>query len=511
MSQLNDDPNKRNFVSNRKPWLLATITFALLICLCLVALSPSLFAQTRTNSGTSGSSDEDQIYLSTMQALQDFIQENYVDPVDAKTLYEGALKGMFEALGDPYSLYMDSQEMSKLNDTTTGEFGGLGMYVDKQRSTDGKLIPQGFVEIVSPIEGTPAYEAGIQAGDLIVEIDGKSTGDMTLDEAVSKLRGPIDSQVEIRVFRGQAIDFKKTFTRKAILIPTVRSALIGDIAYLRITQFTPITKTQMEENLTKLNKSGYKGLIIDLRNNPGGVLDGAVDVADMFFDDGVLVSTKSRVRFENQVFNAKKGVLVKQNIPIVCLINEGSASAAEILSGALKDRGRALFVGTKTYGKGSVQTVRSLGDTGFKLTIAKYYTPANISIDKIGISPDIEIKAPEFSREEELAYLKLIEGDYIGRFADAYGSNLKANTKTILDSLAKEGIKLPESIVMRLIQRELDHRANVVRDYDLEYDEDLKQAIDLIHKNKVQQLINERKPVQDTKSKDTLLPLPNSK
>lgn len=491
MSEFNLEPSAKPAGKSGRSWPYVLVTASFFVFLCLIALSPALFGQ-QQNSGPKGGAADDGQYLGTIQALNEFIRNNYVDPVDAQKLYEGALKGMFEALEDPYSLYLDVEEMRKLTDTTTGEFGGVGMYIDKQRNPEGKVMPTGYVEVVSPIEDTPAFREGMQSGDLIVEIDGKSTAELSLDESVAKLRGPVGSKVEIRVFRGQTMDFRKTITRDKIEIPTVKAAMIGDVAYLRIIQFTPLTVEQLRLKLTDFNQKGYKALIVDLRNNPGGVLDGAVEIADLFFDDGILVSTKGRVPYENRVYNATKGSLVDRSIPIVCLVNDGSASASEILAGALKDRGRALFLGTKTYGKGSVQTVRAIGDQGFRMTIARYYTPANISIDKIGISPDMEVKEDPLTKEEEYSFLRFQDLDMVSQLADRYGKDLVANKAAIMAVVKEKGLVLPENIVVRMVRNEMDRRNNVTRDYDLDYDKVLQQALQVIRNNEVEQRIKSR-------------------
>lgn len=487
-----------------------TLSIGMAVLLGLMAMGPGLFAQQKSGGSSRDSRGQDP-YGTLIEDLNAFIRQNYVDEVDADKLYEGALKGMFEALDDPYSMFLDREAMRSMNDTTTGEFGGLGLYIDKQRTPEGKLVPNGYVEVVSPIEGTPAFQEGMQSGDLIVEIDGVSTAELALDEAVDKLRGAVDSTVEIRVFRGKSMDFKKTLTRKVIEIPTVKTAMIGDVAYVRIIQFTPLTVEQLSARLKELRTRKYKAMVLDLRNNPGGVLDGAVDIADFFFDDGVLVSTRSRIRSENHVFKAGKGTLVDPSVPLVCLVNEGSASAAEILSGALKDRGRAVLIGNTTYGKGSVQTVRRMGDTGFRMTIARYYTPSDISIDKVGIAPDVKVVEDPLGKEEEAGFVEFQEKGLTTILTDRFGKDLAASRSAIMKELESRGIHLPERLVMRLLRREQDHRDKVSREYDLEYDNVLLKALEVIRNNQVDTLLKARPAVDPDGIPATPLPLPKAR
>lgn len=499
----------RSPARNRKPrnWFVFGVGSFMLGALLVIVFTPAAFGQSTGQSPAA----QDQAMFGTLQNVYRFILNNYVDQVDPMVLYDGALKGMFEALKDPHTAFLDVGEMRSLNDTTTGQFGGLGMYIDKQRDAEGSLVPNGFVEVVAPIEETPAWRAGMLPGDLIAEIDGVSTTDVSIDEALAKLRGNPGTPVKLRVFRGKSIDLNVPLVREIIEIPTVKYGMIGTVAYLRLIQFTPKSTERVHEALVALKKQNYSALIIDLRNNPGGVLDGAVEIGDLFFSDGTIVSTRGRIESENEVFEAKPGQDVDANVPMIVLMNGGSASASEILGGALKDRSRALFIGEKSYGKGSVQTVRSLGDRGFRLTIARYYTPANISIDKVGISPDIEVTEPPLTRDEELAFIHLREKALITNFVQANKTPSAAQIQAFVRSLPGQGIQLPELLVKRLVQREIERQNNVSPVYDLEYDTVLQKALEVIKSGKVAELIKARPKTAATPATATGRTLPSPK
>lgn len=515
MSDQNKDIELSNEIvavkKRRKTVLGVGIGAVLFFVILFTALSPVLFAfEGNKDQVASGGNLSIQDYFGTLQAIYQLIQQSYVDKVDGEVLIQGAIKGMFEALGDPFSMYLPEADWRSLTDVTTGEFGGLGLYINKQRKPDGSALPDGFIEVSAPIEGTPAYRAGLLSGDLIVEIDDKSTTELETDQAVSRLRGRVGTSVVVRIFRGKSMDFKVTLVREVIQIPTVKSAMIGDVAYVRLIEFTPKTIEQLKKHLTELKSKGYKSMIFDVRNNPGGVLDGAVYVADLFFSDGVLVSTKGRIASENRVFRATAGQMIASDVSLIVLINKGSASASEILAGALKDRNRALFVGSKTYGKGSVQSVRDLGASGFRLTIARYYTPADITIDKVGISPDVEIVEPVLSRDEELALVKIQEQSLVKNFVENNQQPSSATINAFVVDLNRQGLKVPERLIKRLIRLEVERKNNQNPVYDLEYDLELQKALEIIKAGDVEKLIRARPAATKTSSTvDTRSTLPS--
>ncbi|MBI4968489.1 MAG: S41 family peptidase [Rhodospirillales bacterium] len=321
------------------------------------------------------------------------VRNDYVEPVADQELVESAINGMLTAL-DPHSAYLNAKSYRDMQVQTRGEFGGLGIEVSQEA---------GFVKVVSPIDDTPAHRAGIQPGDLITHLDGESVQGLTLNEAVDKMRGPPNTQIKLTIRRGTKDPFDLTLTRAVIRIQTVRHRIEGTIAYIRITQFNEQADAGLKKALndikTELGKK-LNGVVLDLRNNPGGLLDQAVAVSDAFLDQGEIVSTRSRRPEETQRYNARRGDIA-EGLPIVVLINDGSASASEIVAGALQDHKRAVLVGSKSFGKGSVQTIIPLPGYGaVKLTTARYYTPSGRSIQQVGIAPDHEVKVAKADTPE---------------------------------------------------------------------------------------------------------------
>jgi len=318
------------------------------------------------------------------------IRAQYVEEVNSSELIEAAIDGMLTSL-DPHSSYLSPKDAVKMREQTRGEFGGLGIEVTQE---------EGFVKVVSPIDGTPADEAGIEAGDFITHVDGESLLGLVLDEAVELMRGPVGSDIVITVVReGENEPFDVTITRDTIELTVVRSRTEGDSVVLRLSTFNDQTYPKMAEQLAeKVETAGgidaINGFVIDLRNNPGGLLTQAIKVSDAFLNEGEIVSTRGREASDGDRFNAKMGDLAEGK-PIVVLINGGSASASEIVAGALQDHRRAIVIGTKSFGKGSVQTVMPLRSEGaMRLTTARYYTPSGRSIQSLGVSPDIIVAQP---------------------------------------------------------------------------------------------------------------------
>ena len=313
------------------------------------------------------------------------IQRNYVEKPENKELVYGAIKGMLETL-DPHSSFMTPEVYREMQVETRGEFSGLGIEITTR---DDRIV------VVAPIEDTPAFKAGIQAGDQIIRIDGKSTKGMSLPDAVKLMRGPRGTTVKLTVAREgvpDPIDF--TITRATIAVKSVKAKLLEPgIGYIRLTQFQERTADDLAAALERFDKEQLKGLILDLRNNPGGLLDQAVKVADFWIDSGLIVYTDGRIENQRMEFRATRDV-VKRDYNMIVLVNEGSASASEIVAGALQDTGRAVVVGTQTFGKGSVQTIIPLSDgSALRLTTARYFTPKGRSIQAKGITPDIVVEA----------------------------------------------------------------------------------------------------------------------
>ena len=325
------------------------------------------------------------------------IRAQYVEEVDTNELIEAAINGMLTSL-DPHSSYMSPEDAADMRVQTRGEFGGLGIEVTQE---------EGFVKVVSPIDGTPADAAGVEAGDFTTHVDGQSLMGLTLDQAVDMMRGPVGSEIVITILReGTTEPFDISIIRDTIKLTAVRTRTEGQTVVLRVTTFNDQTYANLESGLAEsIEEAGgidaIRGVVLDLRNNPGGLLTQAIRVSDAFLEKGEIVSTRGRNPEDGERFNATPGDLA-QGKPIVVLINGGSASASEIVAGALQDHRRAVVIGTKSFGKGSVQTVMPLrGDGAMRLTTARYYTPSGRSIQALGVSPDIVVDQPPRRPEAE--------------------------------------------------------------------------------------------------------------
>ncbi len=342
------------------------------------------------------------------------IRSQYVEDVNEADLIEAAINGMLTSL-DPHSSYLSPQDAADMRVQTRGEFGGLGIEVTQE---------DGFVKVVSPIDGTPADDAGVEAGDFITHVDGESVLGLTLDEAVEKMRGPVGSEIVITVVReGEAEPFDLSIIRDTIKLTAVRARTEQQTVVLRVTTFNDQTYDNLADGLTEQFEAAggadkVNGIVLDLRNNPGGLLTQAIKVSDAFLEEGEIVSTRGRNPEDGERFNATAGDLIDGK-PMVVLINGGSASASEIVAGALQDHRRAVVVGTKSFGKGSVQTVMPLrGDGAMRLTTSRYYTPSGRSIQALGVSPDIVVeqprRAPETEEEEDSSPRTRFEADLRG-------------------------------------------------------------------------------------------------
>lgn len=358
------------------------------IFFCFLGIVSAIFviAVTGFFRDISASGDETYRQLKIFSDVLEHIEEGYVDPVDTKDLIQKAIQGMVDSL-DPHSMYLPPDAYDLLKDDTKGEFSGIGIVI---------TMKKGLLTVVSPIEGTPAFNVGVKADDVIVKVDGEPMGDVSLGEIVKKIKGPKGTDVEITVVRKgepEPIDFK--ITRNVIPVESVRYLFLKPgYGYIRVYNFTEKTTNDLVAALEEMEKvdNGIKGLVIDLRDNPGGLLPQAIGVSDLFLEQGTILSIKGRFEEQNNIYMADPDS-VERKYPIVVLINGGSASASEIVAGALQDHKRALILGTTSFGKGSVQTVKPLQDgSGLKLTIARYYTPSGQSIQAKGITPDIVLK-----------------------------------------------------------------------------------------------------------------------
>ncbi|SHE72681.1 carboxyl-terminal processing protease [Thermoanaerobacter uzonensis DSM 18761] len=314
--------------------------------------------------------------------IEKILENRYVDKVNSSVLLEGAMKGMANSLEDPYTVYMNKKEFSDFMTQTTGTYGGIGIVVAVDK--------EDHIVVVSPIKNTPGERAGIKSGDIIIEVNNKKVSGKNLDEAVAMMRGPQGTDVTLTIMR-EGKTFSKTITREIIKLETVYEEMLPDkIGYIKITMFDQSTANDFKAALDKLKSQGMKGLILDLRDNPGGLLDETIDISNLILPKGVVVTTKGRV--DNKEYYSKGPGL---GLPLAVLVNKGSASASEILAGAIKDRKAGVLVGTTTFGKGLVQTIVDFGDgTGLKYTIARYYTPNGTNIQGKGIEPNYVVELP---------------------------------------------------------------------------------------------------------------------
>ena len=379
------------------------------LTLIYLAITPKLF------------SDDSDVYkqLNLFGEVYERVRSEYVEKVSDKDLIEAAINGMLQSL-DPHSSYLNAESFTEMKIQTKGEFGGLGIEV---------TMENGLVKVVSPIDDTPAAKAGLQSGDYISHIDEEAVMGLTLSEAVDKMRGPVNTELKITVIREGQEAFDLNLKRAIIKVTSIKAKKEEDVAYIRITSFTQKTFKNLVKEYNKLSlemKNNLKGLVLDLRNNPGGLLDQAVSVSDAFLERGEIVSTRGRDNKGEQRYNASKGDITN-GLPIVVLINGGSASASEIVAGALQDHKRGILMGTQTFGKGSVQTIIPVTSKGaVRLTTARYFTPSGNSIQAKGISPDIYVPQSK---------LEILENNNSRREADLRGAldseNKKDNNKSL--------------------------------------------------------------------------------
>lgn len=376
------------------------------------------------------------------------VKESYVEEVNDKDMIESAIRGMLSSL-DPHSNFLNIEEFTELKVGTTGEFGGLGIEV---------TMEDGFVKVVSPIDDTPAFRAGVQAGDLVIRLDETPVKGMTLNDAVKIMRGKPGTDIDLTIIReGEEKPLNIVITRDIIKITSVKNRILEKgFGYLRVTSFQTRTTEQVREAIEKMQKEEegkLNGLVLDLRNNPGGVLNAAVGVSDLFIEKGKIVYTEGREGDSKLNFNAKPGDILN-GIPIVVLVNGGSASASEIVAGALQDHSRAVIMGSKSFGKGSVQTIYPMSSkTAVKITTARYFTPSGRSIQAEGIKPDIEVAPVKVSKVEKSKSTRISEADLNGHLSNGNSekdsekkSNNKGEEETDTAELASKDYTLNEAL-----------------------------------------------------------------
>jgi len=434
--------------------------------------------------------DKEETYegLKLFTDIISLVEDNYVDPVDSKKLIHSAIQGMIRSL-DPHSSFMPPEAFEELQIDTHGEFGGIGIVI---------TMKKGILTVVSPIEGTPAYRKGIQAGDRIVKVDGESTQDMEMWEAVKKMRGKKGTSVVITIARdGEEKPFDVKIVRDIIPIESVRSASLGDgYGYVWVTNFRENTVDEIVDILDKLkiNSKHFKGLILDLRDNPGGLLDQAVKLADLFIDEGNIVSIKGRSAENTKEFDAHSDN-TEPEYPIVVLINSGSASASEIVAGALQDHKRALILGITSFGKGSVQTVEPLRDGyGLKYTIARYYTPNGRSIQAQGIVPDITVSSSYIKlKQDDANFPPVIKEKDLKNHLEAEPNSSKTDRKTE----PKEKHIKPESNEKKDTKKRQVMRHGKIRTEDLMSDYQIARALDILKGYEILNRFHENTPQID--------------
>ena len=474
----------------RKVWIITCVFSVLLIFTAFFA--PSIFAQSQQEQTKPAIP-----YMQYLQYLNEALQRYYVDEVDPEILFQGAAEGMLNAVKDAYTVYIDNGSLTGvgLQDTTTGFFGGIGVTFTKPSISTPER--PAYVEVASALEGTPSWKAGIQMGDLITEIEGDSTIEMTQADIVAKLRGKIGSSVTVTVRRGKNMEFPVKLVRARIEVPTIKAMKLDEqTGYIRLIEFNPNATPRIQETLENFRKEGITRLVLDLRNNPGGLITAAVDTASLFIKDGVIVSTKSRIPQQNLEFKTNAKIAADfADMPLVVLINKNSASASEILAGALKDYKRAYLVGETSYGKGSVQQIFELTQkSSFKMTISRYYTPSDANIDKTGIKPDKEVLMfPALTADDEKNLEKLLRDEKLTNFVkdnkDLTGSQITRYAET----LAKE-YTLNKGLLRILIRQEYN-RTHTAPAADIDYDPQLQEAVKILKSSALPQLLLQSKTV----------------
>ncbi len=455
------------------------------IAIFVIVLAGALgfFASCVTDTPTIGAAPQDEIDI-TMQHLESLyrtIDNKFLFDVDHEAIYNSMAKALFSALDDPYSSYTTEEESQNITDITLGSYGGIGAYISKPNpdTIDMKDPKTYMITIVSPFVNSPAYRAGLHAGDLISHVDGEDISALTVEEASASLRGEAGTKVKLTIHRGST-SFDVKIVRRVVVVPTVQSDMIGNYGYIHILEFTPYTPEKVKEAISGFAKTGFYGLIIDLRSNPGGSVDAARQIADMFLSDNIVLTIKTNNPEETQVFKTRKDTIIPLAVPMVVLIDGGSASSSEILAGAFKDNYRATLIGSTSFGKGLVQGVYPFGKDLFKLTIARYLTPSGADIHKVGIKPDIPVEIPEFTDEQLEDYLSLIKEDVFADYVKTHPEQNNTEIDSFIQSLISDGTSLPERYLRRFVRMEYEYLMDFPPVYDLDFDIQLNRAIEYL-------------------------------
>lgn len=430
---------------------------------------------------------EKKIFLDSLGAVYDYVKQHYYKEIDTNQIFEGALQGLMNNLGDPYSTFITQKKAKEYQENIQGEFGGLGIFIDEGLDEESGIH---FIKVIAPIEDTPAFYIGIQGGDLITAVDDTSTAEMTAQDAVKIMRGTPGSSVTLTIKRKKRI-FKVNIVRAIIKVVDLRSDYIMDgVAYIRVLHFTDNIPPAFKKALKTFDSKKYDTLIVDLRNNPGGSLKAVLEVADFFLEeDKIIVGTETRNIEENEVFKSSDDPLIPNDKKVIVLINEGSASASEIFAGAIKDNARGTLVGSTTFGKGLVQSVNPYNGGFITMTISQYYTPSRTFINEIGIEPHIEItdNSAELTPEEIVHSGKILEEDLAQRFVeDKRGKIDEASVEEFRTMLAKQGVIINNTTFLKQALYAARNRYNnLILPFSLETDPVLSQLVEKIKKGEL--------------------------
>ncbi|NCB00855.1 MAG: S41 family peptidase [Spirochaetia bacterium] len=441
-----------------------------------------------TTTQTTTSADEITQNMRKLELLYRLVNRDFLFDIDHKNVYEEMAKGLFEGLEDEYSAYIVSKESSDFSEDTLGTYGGIGAYISKNylNYRDFSKPETYMINITSVFPGSPAESAGLLSGDLVSHVDGEPVDDLEADQASKALKGEAGTVVTLTIRRGD-ITFDVKVTRKNVQVPTVSSSVIDkDIGYLQITQFTESTANQVIEKLRNINFDSLSSLIIDLRNNPGGIVDATLRIADMILDDGKIVQVHSKNAKSDKVYVASEVTLIPTDMPIVLLVNGGSASSSEILAGALKDNKRATLIGTTTFGKGLIQVVSPYEDGFYTLTWSQYKTPNGDDIHKVGIPVDIEIEGMKVDEENMESYLEFINSGAAETFAKENPNGSDEDYMNFIEQYAPKDSPLDDLVYKIVLRREylkeIPFEQRPLADVD--YDIVLKRAVDFIKTGK---------------------------
>ncbi len=443
---------------------------------------PALFAP----SSNTRVAKEDEISknMQKLELLYRLVERDFLFDIDHKMVYEEMAKGLFEGLEDEYSAYIVSKESTDFSEDTLGTYGGIGAYISKnylnyRDFSDPKTY---MINITSVFPGSPAESAGLMSGDLISHIDGEPVDDLEADQSSKALKGPAGTVVVLTIKRGE-LSFDVKVTRKNVQVPTVSaSALDNNIGYVQITQFTESTAKQVQEKLQEINLNSLSSLIIDLRNNPGGIVDSTLRIADMLLSEGKIVQIHSKDAARDKVYVASEAILIPKEMPVVLLVNGGSASSSEILAGALKDNKRATLIGTTTFGKGLIQVVSPFSDGYYTLTWSQYKTPNGNDIHKVGVPVDIEVKGMKVDEENMEVYLEFVNSGVAETFAKENPLGTLEDYETFIEQYMPKDSVLDELVYRIVLRREylreIPYEERPLADID--FDPVLKRAVEYL-------------------------------